>query len=221
MKEAGGFTLIEMMLGAAILSIVAVALLGSFFGQTFLNQNARNLTAAMTDATRIMEQIRQQNTTAACVGGIPSARPPAGFASWNAWLNAAAPAGGGPKSVQVPTPNQFELVTVTCQDEDGGTVASDYCGSGGNAQIGAGEWSLGGRGQRSAVTTFNPIRVTVSIGWLQEQRVMGSGSGGAEFVAASSCAGKGCTQSFSIAGDTNNNGVIDSQAMLTTLVTCR
>ena len=49
-----GFTLVELMLGAAVLTVVAVALLGSYFGQSFLNANARNLTAAMNDATRVM-----------------------------------------------------------------------------------------------------------------------------------------------------------------------
>ncbi|MDP3703107.1 MAG: prepilin-type N-terminal cleavage/methylation domain-containing protein, partial [Candidatus Omnitrophota bacterium] len=42
-QPAHGFTLIEIMLGTSIMVIVLVAMLGSFFGQSTLNQNSRNM----------------------------------------------------------------------------------------------------------------------------------------------------------------------------------
>lgn len=214
--RTAGFTLVELMLGAAVLTVVAVALLGSYFGQTFLNTNARNLTAAMNDATRVMERIRQQNTgtSGPCLStGIPSILPPNNLPSWDAWLNTQG------KSIASGA-NALELVAVTCQDENGGTAATDYCGdtagSGNNppAQVGRGEWAplLLGKG-RGARTSFNPIRVTVAVGWQQYQRVMGQEVGGrSEFT---------IRQGAMTVSDTNGDGVIGSQAMVTTLVTCR
>lgn len=210
--DAAGFTLVEMMLGAAVLTIVAVALLGSYFGQAFLSANARNLTAAMNDATRIMEQIRQQNTSATepCKStNLPTIAPPAvsGATSWDVWLN------GQGKSVGSGT-NVLELVAVTCQDEAG----QNYCGRVGGAgnpanppaQVGAAEWKT-----VAVPTSFNPIRVTVAIGWRQHQRAMGQVGGRSEFIYTTS------TPTNLTVADTDGDGVIGSQAMVTTLVTCR
>ena len=221
-RRTAGFTLIEMMMGASIIAVVVVALMGAFLGQSYLNAHARNLTAAMNDATRVMEEIRRQNTGASCAGGIPSARPPqtpAAYTSWNLWLNA--PAQG--KSIQQPNQNQFELIAVTCQevdDQDGDGTRNEYCGRGGaTPQVGSTEW-------RTAIgpTTFNPIRVTIGVGWHQRSR-----SAGGEFTyrpASTVTVGKieiPVPATFTVAGDINPpaNGVIDSPAMLTTLVTCR
>ena len=57
-----------------------------WIGQGFLGATARNLSLSMNDATRVVEQIRQQNA-ANCPTGYPSAVPPS-YASWDAWLNA-------------------------------------------------------------------------------------------------------------------------------------
>jgi len=233
-----GFTLIEVMLGASIIAVVAVALIGGFLGESYLNMNARNTLAAMNDATRVMEQIRVQNIGTSCL--IPSAVPPINpltnqpYPSWNAWLNIQTPA----KTIDSPNANASEKIVVTCQRDTGGTALADYCSStasGPNpAQIGTAEWrdasgdvsgavssANSGRGRQDGPnTTFDPIRVTVSVGWAQRSRTVGGSGSGAEFTAVFS--GKGATSPTVMPGpDANNNGTIDSQAMLTTLVTCR
>ena len=92
--RTNGFTLIEIMLGASILAVVIVALMGAFISQAYLNTNARNLTAAMNNAMRVMEQIRLQNTLdrQPCkAAGVPTVVPvdsngTALAATWNEWL---------------------------------------------------------------------------------------------------------------------------------------
>ena len=233
-----GFTLVEMLMGVAIISIVAVALLGAFLGQSYLRTNARNLTAAMGDATRVMEFIRQQNVGCA----IPSARPPAGSASWDAWLNAQNPG----KSVNLPLTsaqrNLLESVAVTCRDEANSLYCGDKTQAPNPAQVGSGEWAK----QTNTNTTFDPIRVTVAVGWREGQRVVGGSSGTQEFiyswapvrpggilarglntinewiVPSAEAGGGGPPPSKQVRpSDANGNGVVESQAMLTTLITCR
>lgn len=205
-----GFTLLETMMGASILALVIVSLAGAFVGQSYLNANARNLTAAMNDATQIMEQIRQQNMGASCTANSPSVAPPGGAASWNAWM-------ANRKSVQTPNVNSFELVEVTCQDEPG----TSYCGDASlgiaRPQVAAGEWKTA----KGTVTSFNPIRVTVAIGWVQQERV----NGGADFIYTPPRTVTAGKSSMTFPADfkvvDNGDGVIRSSAMLTTLVTCR
>ncbi len=240
LSRSGGFTLIEVMLGASIIAVVAVALIGGFLGESYLNMNARNMMAAMNDATRVMERIRVQNIGTSCL--IPSAIPPINpltpgnpYLSWNAWLDAQTPA----KTIDSPNANASERIVVICQRDTGGTALTDYCSStasGPNpAQIGRYEWrdtagdvsqavvlngvSTGRGRQDGANTTFDPIRVTVSVGWAQRSRTVGGSGSGAEFT--STFVGKGATPTVVPGPDANGNGVIDSQAMLTTLVTCR
>ena len=211
-RPQAGFTLIEIMLGTSILVIVLVAMLGSFFGQSTLNQNSRNIMAAMNDATRVMEEIRRQNI--GCT--IPSVLPPANYTRWDDWLGAQG------KGIQGSGNSDVEFVAVTCQDGSG--ASTSYCGvaaQGSNpAQVSASEWMW-----RGGNTQFDPIRISVAVGWTVQQRVNASSGSGPEFdFISTGCrgAGKGCfaTSNRSVK-DTNGNGVIDSQAMLTTLVTCR
>jgi type II secretory pathway pseudopilin PulG len=96
--RAEGFTFVELMFGAVVLAVAIVGLLGAFLGQTTLNEHARNLAWALNDAGRILERMRQLNTGASCA--VPTLAPPAGFASWDAWLASPAASGGGGKSVQ-------------------------------------------------------------------------------------------------------------------------
>jgi prepilin-type N-terminal cleavage/methylation domain-containing protein len=211
MTRRRGFTLIEMMLGTTVMVIVLVALMGAFVGQSFLTNSARNLTAAMNDATRVMEEIRRLNTTPNCAG-LPTALPPDPYRTWNAWLNAE----GQGKSVMQSSDDSYEVVAVTCQRESGGAAGS-YCGPN---QVGT-EWA-----RSAADTTYDPIRVTVAVGWRQQQRVAGGMAGGAEFIyTPERTTGQGKSQvttpaSF-VPADTDRDGAIESQAMLTTLVTCR
>jgi len=244
-----GFTLIEIMLGTSIMVIVLVALLGSFFGQSTLNQNARNMMAAVNDATRIMEEIRRQNArnpdgsfpagSLCATSNIPSARPPS-QQSWNEWLDAQVPA----KSL-AGSGNIHEIAVVTCQDQDGGTALSDYCGwtaTGQGAQVGPAEWYPwygGGLAMTNGhlpfqwgPTAFDPIRVTVAVGWAQKRAGGGTlplGGSGSEFTYNVTGIGKGAIVQEQLRvgpdapepGFPDGDGVIESPAMLTTMVTCR
>ena len=107
-RQQAGFTLVELVVGMLVLAIGITALLQAFLGQVTMDEHARNLAWAMNDASRVMEQIRQQNTGGGCTN--PSVTPPAGFLSWNAWL--ADVNGGGGKSIQ-PDPANNELVVAT------------------------------------------------------------------------------------------------------------
>ena len=117
-------TLLEVMIGAAILTVAIVALLGAFIAQITLNEHARNLSWASNDASRVMEQLRRQNSGGACA--LPSVTAPVGFASWDAWLADTTVNGGGGKSVQ-PAPAVNELVVVTPQGNDPLTVTVAIC----------------------------------------------------------------------------------------------
>ncbi len=143
------FTMVELIIAAAILAIAISALLGSFIGQVTLNEHSRNLTWAINDATRVMEQVRVQNMSP-CVGGnVPSAAAPSGFASWDAWLagppSPAVPAGGGGKSIQ-PDPATNELLTVTCRNQSN----TAFC-----------------------VAGDDPIRLSVAVCWRHRTRTIG------------------------------------------------
>src|SRR3989338_8831427 len=85
-----GFTLAEVLLGAMALSVAIAAILGAYIGQLTLNEHARNLSVAIQDANRVIEQIRQRNTSAAGCTSAPTALPPAPYsasvANWDPWL---------------------------------------------------------------------------------------------------------------------------------------
>lgn len=246
-KQVSGFTLIEVMMGAAIMAIVSAALVGAFLGQSTLNLTAKNLTAAMTDATRVMEEIRKQNSPGSCTQNIPSVKPPSNNTSWDSWL-------GSGRTMVLGNTTPFEIVAVTCQDaaaivcapntkakcpdgaevncpaagqkttcpDNGPTVSriAPYCGSAVfnpyPAQVGAGEWK-----PNAINTKFNPIRVAVAVGWVQR----GTSIGSSDFVYAgesTKTVGKNkvvVPASFTV--QDNGDGMVTSQAMLASVVTCR
>ena len=79
-------------------------------------------------------------------------------------------------------------------------------------------------------TGFDPIRVTVAVGLAQKRQGGGTfpvGASSPEFTYnTTTLGGKGVVapnggQQLLVGPDANNNGVIESPAMLTTLVTCR
>lgn len=190
-RRRAGFTLMEVVLGGATLLVAVGAILGAYIGQMTLNEHARNLSLAIQDANRIMEQIRVKNTTSTCTS--PDARPPSPYqaSTWDAWLQD--PAVGGGKSIPTdPSRNAEERIVVTCQNSAG----TQYCNS-----------AQGGDWQVSATPTFPVIRVTVGVCWRHRERTIGE------------CSWNGT--SFDLGPDTNGNGVIDGPAVLTTLITCR
>ncbi len=182
-----GFTLVEVIMGAAILATAVTALLGAYLGQMILSEHARNLTWATNDANRVLEELRLLNTTPCAATTLPTTALPtatgvgictAPLLSWDDWLQRC----GNGKSVQ-PTPTLNELVVVTCQNQ-AGTV--------------------------SCTSSDDPIRVTVAVCWRHRNRTLGE------------CTWNGMALT---AVDGSNgfasNGVIESPAMLTTLITCR
>ena len=191
-----GFTLVEVVLGGLTLAIVAAAILGAYVGQVTLNEHARNLSLAVQDANRVIEQIRQQNT-----GCQRPSVVPAGVTSWNAWMNIGG--AGAPKSIQ-PNPDTNELVAVTCQNDPrpppAVPPAPSLCGD--VDQVGTGEWSR----QAGVNTDFDLLRITVAVCWRHRNRTIGE------------CTWNGAALT---ASDAHGNGVIDSPVRLTTLVTCR
>ncbi len=165
-----------------VLAVAISAILGAFLGQVTLNEHARNLSLAINDASRVIEQIRQQNSPCN-PGPNPSLAAPGGGTNWDAWLTGA----GGGKSLR-PDPANNELVVVTCQDAAGGAPPLACDGTG----------------------ATNPVRVTVAVCWRHRGRTLGE-----------------CTSVGALApndggnGPNNLPGVVESPAMLTTLVTCR
>ena len=180
---SAGFTLMEVLLGGMVLAVAISAILGAYIGQVTLNEHARNLSLAINDASRVVEQIRQRNSP--CAGATPSSNFPAWTAanptctgaapttSWDDWLQRC----DGGKSVP-PTPLSNERILLTCQN-----VA-------GTAACGASE---------------DPLRLTVAVCWRHRGRTIGE-----------------CTPAGALVqSDLDGDGVFESPAMLTTLVTCR
>ncbi len=253
LSKKRGFTLIEVMMGASIMAIVSAALVGAFVGQAALNLTARNLTAAMTDATRVLEEIRKQNGSVVCTQGIPSIKPPSNRTSWDEWLTAIG------KTMTLDKATTFETVAVTCQDAnaivcvpqtnvlcpDGVTtvtcpqvgqltvcgpngptvspVTAPYCGNRSAfntpAQIGSGEWK-----SQNVATSYDPLRITVAVGWVERDRVIGSPDFyyQGETTSAGGFKSPPVTTPAQLAiRESGDDGIVTSQAMLSTIVTCR
>lgn len=89
-----------------------------------------------------------------------------------------------------------ELIVVTCQNSG----ATQYCPAG---QMG-GEWHAAG-----AAGTADPLRVTVAVCWRHRGRVIGE------------CSGTPLQADVTVTVPNDDASIIESPAMLTTLVTCR
>ena len=179
-----GWTLIELVLAAFILVVVAAGWLAAYLGQAALNDQARNLSVALHDATRIIEQLQQQNA-GNCAA--PSAVLAGGA---DAWLTAQNPGKSFVGTAQ-------ERIVVTCQNQ----AATQYCNA---AQVSAGEWRIQG-----GAPTHDPLRITVAVCWRSRNRVIGECTWNGAALAPTD----------GVAGATV--GVIESPAMVTTLLTCR
>lgn len=145
-QASAGFTLIEFLLGGLVLAIAITAILGAYIGQVTLNEHARNLSLAIQDANRVIEQMRQ-DTSSGCTSPPTLVAPAPGGAGagltngWNAWINAS-------KSLQ-PDPTNNELVVVTCQA------------------------SAGGNALDCDTPLTDPVRVTVAVCWRHRNRIIG------------------------------------------------
>ena len=201
-REQAGLSLVEVVLGAVILAIVVAAILGAYMGQVTLNEHARNLSFAVNDAGRVMEEIRSENV--GCVSPNfpdidPQLRGVGDPDDWDEWMNTGKP--GAPKSIGLDPQtganrdDTQERIFVTCLRPG----VSDYCGD--QNQVGAGEWKT----QTGATTSFNPIEVTVAVCWRHRGRVVGE------------CQWNGSALNWN---DADSDGVIESPVMLTTLIAC-
>jgi type II secretory pathway pseudopilin PulG len=106
-----GFTLIELLLTITFALLAIVAVLTTHIVQVTLREHARNVTFGLQDATRVMEELRQENSGGGC--DEPSVAVPGGFASWDVWLDDADEGGG--KSIQ---PVTQELIVVSSDGTD-------------------------------------------------------------------------------------------------------
>ena len=123
-RASRALTFVEILVGTVILAVAIVGLLGAFWWQIALNEHSRNRAWAINDASRVMEQLRRQNSGGGCA--TPSTTPSGGFASWDAWLADTTVNGGGGKSVQ-PDPAVNELLVVTSSGADPLTVTVAVC----------------------------------------------------------------------------------------------
>ena len=197
-----GFTLAEVVLGGTVLAIAIAAILGAYVGQVTLNEHARNLSLAIQDANRVIEQVRQNTASAPCTVHVcpPGAGGCAGGNNWDTWLNA-----NGGKSIDPNNPAN-ERIVVTCQNNPTPPTLPSPCGD--IDQVGTGEWALG---KISGNTDYDPLRLTVAVCWRHRNRNIGECTwNGAALVP---------DDTLTMPNDTDN--VINSPAMLTTLVTCR
>ncbi len=161
-RRSGGMSLTELLVGASILALTIVTLLNAFLNQATLNTHSRNLSWAMNDATRVLEQLRQQNSGSGCL--TPSVAPVAGFGSWDAWLNDTSPLGGGGKSIQ-PNPTVSELIVVSASGVDPAQVTVAVCWRQQTRVVGECRWSgtqlvpndLDGNGLITAPATLSTL----------------------------------------------------------------
>ena len=192
-RRARGLTLVEVVLGVLTLALIAAAVLGAYIGQITLNEHARNLSLAIQDVSRVIEQMRREN-----VGCTSPEVVPAGATSWDAWLQAQVP------GKSIPGVGTAERIVVTCSHQNG--PASGLCGNGN--QVGSGEWTSAG-----GTTALDPLSITVAVCWRQRSRTIGE---------CTYNAGTGVMTPVDGANGPNEVvGVIESPAMITTLVTCR
>jgi prepilin-type N-terminal cleavage/methylation domain-containing protein len=163
-----GFTLVELMLAGAILTVALVGLLGSYLLSFNLNETAKNLTSYTYAVEQQIEEIRGHN-----FGMI--------FNDYNNTVfraNDAALLAGNPVQISF-TPNL----------ETAGSIRVDN-------------------------SDPNLLRITVSMCWRQQGgRIIGedNGSGG----------GIALNGTLDGAEDANGNNIIDSPAMIVTLMTNR
>lgn len=95
-KFERGFTLLELMIGAAVLIIALVTLIAAYVGCFTLNESARNLTIAINDGQSVMEEIRDRNNTFNITQE-----------DWTNWASQDPPNGGGCNSLD----NESIIVT--------------------------------------------------------------------------------------------------------------
>lgn len=95
-KRKSGFTLLELMIGAAVLVIALSGLLSIFANLISLNENARNLTLGMTACQDKLEEIRKADFSTAYTVFNNTHFNPAGFnpveAEGTVYVNNANPA---------------------------------------------------------------------------------------------------------------------------------
>ncbi|MBI4598112.1 MAG: hypothetical protein HY737_06930 [Candidatus Omnitrophica bacterium] len=114
-----GLTLIELLIGLVFIATAFVTLMSVSLGNGMLIEHAGNVSLAVNDANRVMEELRELNRTG-CAS--PTSNPPTGSASWDAWL--AAPGGGGKSIAAIGGNAEYAWVLPdTAADPQGVTVS--------------------------------------------------------------------------------------------------
>ena len=166
----------EFLIAAMVFTVSIVALLGAYVSQSALNEHARNLSWAMTDASRVMEEIRRRNSNPCAGGAVPVATSPLGGVNpgpgWDDWLLGA---GGGKSLEQATAPARSQEYVVV-----------------------------------SGIEGDDPMQITVAVCWRERARIVGE------------CEWNGAVLNPSQGSNGFlNDGIIQSQVMLTTRMTCR
>lgn len=197
-------TLVELLIAISVLTIAVAAIFVAQLGQVALSDHARNLSVAIGDANRVLEEIRRQN--AKC--GSPSAAPPpsATRPSWDDWLADTGASGGGGKNLP---PSLNERVIVTCRSQDN----TAFCVKSQVGNPSSSEWHYALSPLSGAPS--DPMRVTVAVCWSDRGRIFGEckwSAGNAPPLVPD--------DNLAYPGGSDTPNVIDSLAMSTTLVTC-
>lgn len=81
-SQRAGFTLVELLISAAVFSAVIVALLGAFVAAAAVAEESRQLTQAVQDARTVLERIRDDVQASTDITTFASASPPVTYSTW-------------------------------------------------------------------------------------------------------------------------------------------
>ncbi len=121
-----GFTLIELMLAAAVLIVVVVGLLATYVGCFTINETAKNLTLAINAAQQTLEEIRDYNfysiyddynNTTFEASGIPNSD------------------GEGSVKINDSNPDLLKVTISVCWRQRGGRIIGEDNGRGGGIAL--------------------------------------------------------------------------------------
>lgn len=79
---AGGFTLIEVVLAAAIFAVAVLGVFGAFLGASALTEGSRNLTQAVEDARTVMDRMRSDLQSSTDVATFVANFPTTTYETW-------------------------------------------------------------------------------------------------------------------------------------------
>jgi prepilin-type N-terminal cleavage/methylation domain-containing protein len=168
-RRASGFSLIEVLIAAAILLIVALGVLPLFTQSITNNQAGNDYTQATNHAKSELERLYEMpfNSPELTVVGTATTRVQHFSQNTHEWIDGAAPAGETPLWVRTTTIRQFGLAGLVDANEDGyfdsplsgGTVSTFVHVKEIDVRVNAGrsDFNLLGAGKRVALRTLKPF----------------------------------------------------------------